>query len=45
MRNRNSPAIGITADFDTVPDVDILARGIEESAAELVAAARELVEA
>jgi len=42
---RDALTFGITADFDTVPDVDVLARGIEESAAELVAAARELVEA
>jgi len=32
-------AFGITADWDTLPDVDVLAHGIEESLAELVKAA------
>jgi hypothetical protein len=31
---------GITGDFDRVPDLDVLARGIETATAELVAAAR-----
>src|SRR4029453_3671838 len=31
---------GITGDYDTVPDIDMLRRGIEDAMAELVAAAR-----
>ncbi|MGZ4584941.1 MAG: WS/DGAT domain-containing protein, partial [Mycobacterium sp.] len=31
---------GITADYDTAPDIDALARGIEDGVAQLVAAAR-----
>jgi WS/DGAT/MGAT family acyltransferase len=31
---------GITGDYDTVPDIDVLRRGIEEGVAELLAAAR-----
>ena len=29
-------AFGITGDYDTAPDVDVLARGIEDGVAELV---------
>ncbi len=32
-------AFGITADWDTLPDVEVLAHGIEEALAELVKAA------
>jgi hypothetical protein len=35
-------AFGLTADYDTVPDLAVLARGIEESIAELVALATPL---
>jgi WS/DGAT/MGAT family acyltransferase len=33
--------LGITGDYDTAPDIDVLARGIEDALAELAAAARE----
>jgi diacylglycerol O-acyltransferase len=29
-------AFGITGDFDTAPDIDVVARGIEDAIAELV---------
>ena len=29
-------AIGITGDFDTAPDIDVVAHGVEEAIAELV---------
>ena len=31
---------GITGDYDTTPDIEVLARGIETGVAELLAAAR-----
>jgi diacylglycerol O-acyltransferase len=32
---------GITGDYDTTPDIDVLARGIERGVSELLAAARQ----
>ena len=36
----NKLSFGVTGDFDTAPDIDILCRGIEAEAAELMALAR-----
>jgi hypothetical protein len=33
-------AFGITGDYDTAPDIDVLARGIEDGITELLKAAQ-----
>lgn len=39
---RDTVTFGITGDYDTTPDLDVLARGIEDGVAELLKTAREL---